>query len=187
MKAIRDLSRLRRALTRGIRIETRAITADNFDFRMPLEPVSRGSGRAIRQQLHHLTTLQIDDDRPESRALPPGPFIDAHDPDHGPVGLGCNAFLHTPQDRGIADWHAETGHQSFRRSPTRAVAKQLDDSGQPGRPAGERGCKPRKPLGKNPAVALLVPASPAGRLCLDNHRLALSRQVPQHPYIGTVT
>jgi hypothetical protein len=30
MKAIRDLSRLRRALTRGIRIETRAITADNF-------------------------------------------------------------------------------------------------------------------------------------------------------------
>ncbi len=41
MKAIRDLSRLRRALTRGIRIEARAITADNFDFQMPLEPVSR--------------------------------------------------------------------------------------------------------------------------------------------------
>ena len=36
MKAIRDLPRLGRALTRGIRIETRAITADNFDFRMPL-------------------------------------------------------------------------------------------------------------------------------------------------------
>ena len=40
MKAIRDLSRLRGALTRGIRIETRAITADNFDFRMPPEPVT---------------------------------------------------------------------------------------------------------------------------------------------------
>jgi len=95
MKAIRDLPRLRRAVTRGIRIETRAITADNFDFRMPLESVSRGSGRTIRQQLHHLTTLQIDDNRPESRALPPGPFIDAHDTDRGPVGLGCNAFLQT--------------------------------------------------------------------------------------------
>jgi hypothetical protein len=81
MKAIRDLSRLRRALARGIRIETRAITADNFDFRMPLEPVSRGSGRAIRQQLHH-PTLQIDDDCPESRALPPG--HDDRRPRHGP-------------------------------------------------------------------------------------------------------
>jgi hypothetical protein len=33
------------------------------------------------------------------------------------------SFLHTSQDHGVADWHAETGHQSHRWSPTRAVAE----------------------------------------------------------------
>ena len=49
-----------------LRIKASTIPADNLDFRMRLEPVRHGSGRAIRQQIHHLTTLQIDDDRPES-------------------------------------------------------------------------------------------------------------------------
>jgi hypothetical protein len=123
VKPIRDLSRLRRTLARGIRIKTRAITTDNFDFRMPLEPVSRGSGRADWQQFQHLTTLQINDDRPECRALPSSPFINAHDADQRTIGLHFNAFLDAPQDRGVADWHAEPAHQSLGGSSTDAVAK----------------------------------------------------------------
>jgi hypothetical protein len=61
VKAVSDLSRLRRALARGVRIEASAIAADDLDFRMPLEPVCRGPGRAIRQQFHHLATLQVDE------------------------------------------------------------------------------------------------------------------------------
>jgi hypothetical protein len=123
VKAVSDLSRLRRTLTHGVRIKTSAIAADDLDFRMPPEPVSRGAGRAIRQQLHHLTTLQVDDDRPESHSFPPSPFIDAGDTGHGTVWLHSRAPLHAAQDRGVAHWHAKPGHQSLRGSATHAVAK----------------------------------------------------------------
>lgn len=36
MEAIRDLSRLRGALTRGVRVNTRAMAVDDLDFGMPL-------------------------------------------------------------------------------------------------------------------------------------------------------
>jgi hypothetical protein len=48
MEAISDLSRLRRTLTRGVRIKISAITANNLDFWMLPEPISRGVSRAIR-------------------------------------------------------------------------------------------------------------------------------------------
>ena len=186
METVSDLSRLRRALARCVGIKTGAISADNLDFRMPLEPVSRGGGRAIRQQIHHLTTLQVDDDRPEIRALPPSPFIDAGHIDHGTVGLCC-AFLDALKDRGVAHRHAEPGHQSLRGSPTHTVAKQPDDLGQPGGPACVWRGEPRKPLGENSAIASILPASPAGQPRPDFHRRPLSGKIPQRPYIGAVT
>ena len=181
VEAIRDLSRLWRTLACGVGIKTSPIAADNLDLRMLLEPVSRGSGRAIRQQLHPLTTLQVHDDRPEIRAFPPSPFIDAGDTDQGRVGLRSNAFLHAPQDRGVAHRHAEPAHQSLGGSPTRAVAKQLDDSGQPAGLACVWGCEPCKSLGEDPAIAAIVPASPAGQPRLDIHRPPLSGKIPQRP------
>ena len=187
MKAVSDLSRLRRTLARGVRIKTSAIAADDLDFRMPLEPVSRSAGRAIRQQLHHLTTLQVDDDRPESHAFPPSPFIDAGDTDHATGWLRSHALLYAAQDRGVAHWHAEPSHQSLGGSATHAVAKQPDDPGQPGGPACKRGCKRRKPLGENSAIALIIPTSPAGQPRLDIHPPPLSGKITQCPYIGAMT
>src|SRR5208283_3387746 len=63
MKPIGDLPRLRRALTRGLRIEASAVAADHLHFRMLLEPVGRGRRRTIPQQVHYLTALEVHDDR----------------------------------------------------------------------------------------------------------------------------
>ena len=59
VEAIGNLSCLRCALARGIRIKTGAVATDHLYFRMRPEPVRRGRGRAIRQQIDDLTTLQI--------------------------------------------------------------------------------------------------------------------------------
>jgi hypothetical protein len=67
VKAIGDLPRVWRALTRGVRIEASTVAADHLHFRMILEPTGRGRRRMIRQQAHHLTTLQVHDDRTRSR------------------------------------------------------------------------------------------------------------------------
>lgn len=44
MKAIGDLPRLRRALTRSLRIEPSTVAADHLHFRMIPEPTGRGRG-----------------------------------------------------------------------------------------------------------------------------------------------
>src|ERR1700723_3875588 len=77
MKTISDLPRLRRALTRGLPIEASTIAADHLHVRVSLEPTGRGRRRTIHQHVHHLTTLQVNDDRPVVGALPPRPVIDA--------------------------------------------------------------------------------------------------------------
>ncbi len=97
MEAISDLSRLRCALTRSVRIRTSAIAADNLDSKVSLEPVRHGGSRAIRQQVHHLTTLQVHDDGPVIHAFPPSPLVDADDTHHGTIGLASAAILDTPR------------------------------------------------------------------------------------------
>jgi len=72
-------------------------------------------------------------------------------------------------------------------SATHAVAKQLDDPGQPGGPTCEWGCKRGKPLGENPPIALIVPTSPAGQPRLNIHPPPLSGKITQRPYIGAMT
>jgi hypothetical protein len=187
VEAIRNLSRMRRPLARGVRIKTSPVAADNLDVRMPLEPVSRGSGRAIRQQVHHLTTLQIHDDRPEIRAFPPSPFIDARYSDHRTVGLRSNAFLYAPQDCGVAHRHAEPGHQSLGWLTSRAAAEPSDNPGQPGGPACNRGSQPRMPLGEDPAIAPIVPASPARQPRLYGNHRPLSGEIPKRSLVRAVT
>ena len=86
MKAIGDLPRLRRALTRSLRIEASAVAADHLHFRMLLEPVGRGRRRTIPQQVHYLTALQVHDDRAVVGALPPRPIINASHMDRAVIG-----------------------------------------------------------------------------------------------------
>jgi hypothetical protein len=48
MKAIGDLLRLRRALTRSLRIEPGAVAADHLHVQMIFKPVGGGRRRTIR-------------------------------------------------------------------------------------------------------------------------------------------
>jgi hypothetical protein len=93
MKAIGDLPCLRRALTRGVRIEASSVAADHLHFRMILEPTGRGRRRAIRQQVHHLATLQVHDDRAVVGALPPRPVINASHMDRAVTGPNSGMLL----------------------------------------------------------------------------------------------
>jgi hypothetical protein len=187
MKAIGDLPRLRRALTRGVRIKARAIAADNLDFRVPLEPCCHRRRGAIREQVHHVTPLQIHDHRAERHTFPPGPFIDAHNPERGQVGLSAGARLDAPQDRGVAHRHTKPGQQPLGRSPTRAVAEHPHDSGQAGRSAGKRRCQVRQLLGENPTITAAVPTSPARQLRPNGDWCAEGRKVTKRPSVGAVT
>jgi hypothetical protein len=179
VEAISDLPCLRCAPTRGVRIKASAITADNLDFGMPLEPLRRGSSRAIGQKIDDLTTFQIHDDGPVVHAFPPSPLIDAGDTRHGAISLNSGTILHTPQDRAIAHGHAEPGHQSLGWSTTRGVAEQADDLGQAGRPSCERRCKLRNSRSEDPTVTLIVPAAPTRHPCLYRYWRPLSGKIPK--------
>jgi hypothetical protein len=64
MEAVRDLPRLRRALSRALRIQTAAIAADDFDLRMLAKPFGCSGGCAILQHIDNLAPLQVNDNAP---------------------------------------------------------------------------------------------------------------------------
>ena len=103
MKTISDLPRMRRALTRSLRIEASTIAADHLHVRVILEPTGRGRRRTIRQHVHHLTTLKVNDDHAVVGTLPPRPVIDVSHMDggHGAAfGLSPGVLPQAGQDVG---------------------------------------------------------------------------------------
>ena len=177
MKTISDLPRLRRALTRGLRIDASTIAADHLHVRVILEPTGRGRRRTIHQHVHHLTTLQVNNDRPVVGALPPRPVIDASHMDggHGAAfGPSPGVLLQAGQDRRVADRHPEPSHQPLRGPSASAMAKQLDDSRQAGGPARERRRKTRHALGEDAPITQPVSTPPAPEAGINNDRRSLS-------------
>jgi hypothetical protein len=51
-----------------------------------------------------------------------------------------------------------------------APSREPDDPIQAGGPACKRGCEPRKSVGEDPTITLIVPASSAGEPRMDVHR-----------------
>jgi hypothetical protein len=93
MKAVSDLPRLWRALTRGLRIETSTVAADHFHLRMALQPTGGRFRRTIRQQVHNPPTLQVHDDRAVAGAFAPRPVINASHADRTADGARfCMSF-----------------------------------------------------------------------------------------------
>jgi hypothetical protein len=76
VKPIGDLLLLRCAQGCPFGIQAAAITGDRYDFRMPLEPFRKALGGSVRQKLHHLVQVQIDQNRSVILAFAPGPVID---------------------------------------------------------------------------------------------------------------
>ena len=64
MEAIRNLGGLRRATAYGLGIRAVPIAADDHDVGMGGQPRRHRIGRAHREDVHDLPTLQIHEDRP---------------------------------------------------------------------------------------------------------------------------
>src|SRR5208337_3546241 len=110
---------------RSVRIEASTVAADHLHFRMILEPTGRGRRRTIRQQIHHLTTLQIHDDRAVVGALPPRPVINASHMDRAVIGP--SPFISLSERRPPALW------PSSRTIPARRAVWRANGAARPGR------------------------------------------------------
>jgi len=69
VKAVGDLSRLRGALTRCVGVGPIAITGDQLDAGSLGQPRRGADSRAIGQDVDHFSTLEVDHDRAEAKAL----------------------------------------------------------------------------------------------------------------------
>ena len=73
----RHLHSVLRATPRTFGVAAAAITADDLNTRMRLQPSGQRVGRAVSQQVYDTTLLQIDQNRAVDSAFLPGPVIDA--------------------------------------------------------------------------------------------------------------
>ena len=163
VETVSNLPGLWRALTHADGIKARAVTADNLNLWMPLEPIGGRNRRAIRQQFHHLRPLRVDDQRPVVHSFFPCPIINAGHADRRRTAMAPGALLYVPENRSVADRHAEAGHQPFRWAPTRAVIEKPDDSGHANGSAGVWRCEFRETIGEDPSFTMIVLAAPSGQ------------------------
>jgi hypothetical protein len=177
MEAIGDLPRLRRAFASALSERATAITTDDLDFGMLLEPIRCSRRGAIRQYVDYLAPFQVHDDGPIGGPLAPSPIIN---PDHPNACIGAPRFcltLEMAQDRIVARRHANALHQAFAWSAANAVAKKMKQFGGAPRPAREGSDDFRQPLDKRLSLTRLVATAPTPHAQLQRHARSLCRQV----------
>ena len=76
MPAINNLLCLGRCSNGRLGVGRPAVSADEFDARMIVEPLLNGFGIAVGQEINHVAALKIHDDGAVSLAFEPGPIID---------------------------------------------------------------------------------------------------------------
>src|ERR1700675_749026 len=81
MPTISDLYRVRQGLCRGFAISSTSVTGDDRDRGMSSKPGVGSRGLAIRQQRDDPAPFQIADTAGVSVIAPPGPIINADDPE----------------------------------------------------------------------------------------------------------
>jgi hypothetical protein len=80
VEAIRHLQRLWRAARGPIRKVRAAVTTDDHDLRLRLQPGRERVRLAIRQEVNDVTPLEIDEERAVTMATADTPVIDTHHP-----------------------------------------------------------------------------------------------------------
>ncbi len=75
--AVGHLDRLRRALADPVGIGAGTVTRDDLDPGMLTKPLRQRLGLTVRQQVHDLVALEVDEDGAVAMPTPPGPIIDA--------------------------------------------------------------------------------------------------------------
>ena len=80
---------------------------------------------------HRRPNDALDHDRAVPRGMPPAPIINAHNPNSVFLYGRRITALHLPQDRVVADRHAEPMHQVFSRTTAHPVANQAHNLSHP--------------------------------------------------------
>jgi hypothetical protein len=186
MESVSDLPGLGRALARGLRIQTAAIAADDFDLRVLAEPFGGPRGCAILQHIDNLTPLQVDDNGPVSATFAPAPVVDAYHP-YSRVRLETGDLpLQMPQNGVVADWHAKALHQPFTRPTASPVTEKMNKFSGPMGPTSVRTNYFWQLIRERLAFALPVETSPTAHLDLHHHGRALHREVLKKSEIPAV-
>jgi hypothetical protein len=77
METISDLDSLGRALNSALGILIAAITTDDLDPRVVLQPRREGVGRSLGQEVYHPAAFQVAENRAVVLTLLPGPIVHA--------------------------------------------------------------------------------------------------------------
>ncbi len=178
MEPISNLTRLRCTLVSSLRIQPASVSAHDLDRRVPLQP-SRGTGHApVVKDVDDRTALQVDDNRAVAPGSPPAPIIYANNPNPGVAMSARGIPLQLPQDRVVADRHAEPPHQALAGTAAGVMTEQTDNPGDPPCPARIRGGNRRQPVGECLSFTFLMGAPPAAQ------RLNRSFTVTVLPWAG---
>nr|WP_246102561.1 hypothetical protein [Methylobacterium terricola] len=113
MPSIGDLLRLGSAKACTSSILGRAITGDECDAGLPFEPAGHRGCGVIREEVDDAVTVEIDDDRAVSAALPDRPVVDP-DPD-GSERVGHRQAGDEPQHSRAACWRMEVRKETRAR------------------------------------------------------------------------
>jgi hypothetical protein len=140
----------------------------------------------ILQNIHDRMTLKIDHDRPIARGMPPTPIINAHNPNNVFLYGRRSTALQLPQDRVVADRHAEPMHQVLSWTTAHPVANQADNLRHP--PGSSHiGCSNLgQSVGEGSSPAFPLPTLPSVQCEFDSHHLTLNRQVLEAAVVPAV-
>ncbi|MGZ2471758.1 hypothetical protein ACVI1N_000049 [Sinorhizobium medicae] len=175
MEPISDLTSLRRTLASSLCVQPASVSAHDLDRRMLLQPSRDTRYAPVLKNIDNRTALQVDDHRAVAPRSPPAPIIYANDPDRGIAGNERGIPLQLPQDRVVADRHAEPSHQALAGPAAGAMAEQTDNLGDPACPARIRGSNRRQSVGERLSFTFLMRAPPAAQPKLHRYGLALDR------------
>lgn len=124
MKAISDLSGLRRSLPNALCIKTAAVAADDFDFWMLLDPIRSLFGGAGFEHVCYDPTFEIDNDRSVIETFAPAPVINRDRAPRSAVATFLCMTFELPQNRIVADGHRRSRQQPLACPAAGGVAEQ---------------------------------------------------------------
>ena len=183
-QAVDDLYGLRRAMPNALGIEATAITADDLDAGVCLQPLGDGQCRALGEQIDHPMAFEITHNGPEALAPSPCPFIESYNP------WGCLRSEERPMNE------AQNGPATARHA--QCVGKRGTSPATHGEAdvpqGGVDACAVAPParnqrwkaLGKNAPWTGSVPAEEATDSHMQEDRRPTNRQVGNRAQIGTM-
>ena len=129
MKAISDLSSLRRSLPNALCVKTAAVAADDLDFRMLLDPIRSLLGGAGFEHVCNDPTFKIDNNRSVIKTFAPAPIINRDRAQRSAVATFRCMTFELPQNRIVADGHRQSRQQLLACPATSGVAEQPHEVG----------------------------------------------------------